>query len=94
MTKEKKIQYSKNHQVIFADHLVRFGIGPLVSKLDFGVIDDLDQSKVEISRTITLPTNHLFDIVQKMHDQINQDVVKKDVVKKLNAVISEINKNS
>lgn len=92
MSKEKKIQYGKNHQVVFADHLVRFGVGPQISKLDFGVIDDIDQSKIEISTTIAMPTSHLFDIIGKIHNQINDDALKQDVVKKLNALINEINK--
>ncbi|ESN06203.1 hypothetical protein NY598_20595 [Enterobacter hormaechei] len=92
MSKEKKIQYGKNHQVVFADHLVRFGVGPQVSKLDFGVIDDIDQSKIDISTTITIPTSHLFDIIKKINNQLNEDAVKQDVVKKLNGIINEINK--
>lgn len=90
MSESKEIKYSDNHQVIYVDHMIRFGVGPMISKIDFFVIDDLDKSKIEISKTIAMPTNHFYDAMKLISEQLKTDKVKDDVLSKLKEAIKKI----
>lgn len=93
MVKKKgTIDYSDNHKTIYCDHLVRFGFGPVVSKLDFGIIEDMDSSdgKVSILTTIMIPTPNLIDVIPLLYRQAKSQEVRKDMISKLNEIISKL----
>ena len=39
--KKSNIVFSGNHQTNYCEHLIRFSLGPVVSKLDFGLLNDI-----------------------------------------------------
>ena len=69
--KKDQIAYGDNHKTVYCDHLVRFGFGPVVSKLDFGTINDIDSGneQVSIQTTIIIPTPNLIDVIPLLNDQ-------------------------
>ncbi|HDR2846419.1 TPA: hypothetical protein QCK30_004981 [Enterobacter sichuanensis] len=93
MVKKKgPIEYSENHKTVYCDHLVRFGFGPVVSKLDFGIINDIDSGdeRVSIQTTIIIPTPNLIDVIPLLHDQSKNPEVRNDIISKLSEIISSL----
>lgn len=90
--KKESITYSDDHKVIYCDHLVRFGFGPIVSKLDFGIIDDIDpvDGKVSILTTIIIPTTNLVDVIPLLNEQAKNPQVRGDIISKLKEIISNL----
>lgn len=96
MNKKKgSIVYSDNHKTVFCDHLVRFGFGPVVSKLDFGTIEDMDagSEQIAIQTTIIIPTPNLIDVIPLLNEQSKNKDVRKEIVSKLNEIISHLDED-
>ena len=49
---EHEFKFAQNHKTIYADHIMRFAFGPVVSKLDFGISHDMGDQLPEISTTV------------------------------------------
>lgn len=78
------IAFSDKHQTFYAEHLLRFALGPIVSKLDFGVVDDLhDESKAEITNTIVIPTDNLINVLPLIIAQLENPTIQNGLIKKL-----------
>ena len=90
--KKDQIVYGDNHKTVYCDHLVRFGFGPVVSKLDFGTINDIDSGDehVSIQTTIIIPTPNLIDVIPLLNEQSKNPEVRKDILSKLNEIISSL----
>lgn len=78
------IAFSNKHQTFYTEHLLRFALGPVVSKLDFGLVDDLhEESKAEITSTIIIPTENLINVLPLIIAQLENPSVKNGLIKKL-----------
>lgn len=78
------ISFSNKHQTFYTEHLLRFALGPVVSKLDFGVVDELhEESKAEITSTIVIPTENLINVLPLMIAQLENPNLKNSLIKKL-----------
>lgn len=85
--KKSNIVFSGNHQTNYCEHLIRFSLGPVVSKLDFGLLNDIqDQSKAEITNSIVIPTENLIDVIPLIVAQLENPSVKKGLLKKLDDI--------
>lgn len=81
------IAFSDKHQTVYAEHLLRFALGPVVSKLDFGVVDDLhDESKAEIINTIVIPTENLINVLPLIIGQLENPTIQNGLIKKLDNI--------
>ncbi len=86
--KESILKFSENHQVIYCDHLFRFALGPIVSKLDFGIlIEQGDYEQPEITTTLIVPTPHLLDILPLISEQSQKPEIKEELSAKLKQLI-------
>lgn len=90
--KKDQIAYGDNHKTVYCDHLVRFGFGPVVSKLDFGTINDIDSGneQVSIQTTIIIPTPNLIDVIPLLNDQSKKPEVRGEIISKLKEMISNL----
>ncbi|WP_226093625.1 hypothetical protein LF929_021005 (plasmid) [Dickeya oryzae] len=93
MAKKKgSIVYSENHKTVYCDHLIRFGFGPVVSKLDFGTINDIEigDEHASIQTTIIIPTTNLMDVIPLLNEQSKKPETKREIISKLNEIISNL----
>lgn len=82
------LKLSDNHQTIYCDHLFRFALGPIVSKLDFGLLIDKNGSEQpEITTTLIVPTPHLLDILPLISEQSQKTEVKEELSSKLKQLL-------
>jgi len=89
---EVSIKYSSNHQTIYSDHLIRFGLGPIVSKLEFGLVNE-DDEIVNITTTIITPTSNLLDVLPLINKQSNDENTKKAIVTRIRKILEKFESN-
>jgi hypothetical protein len=79
-----------NHEMIYADKILKFGLGPSVCKLEIG-----NESSEEhiISHTIALSTSHFLDAIEHIYETINTDEAKSKLKKNLQELLSKIDDN-
>lgn len=86
--KESILKLSDNHQVIYCDNLFRFALGPIVSKLDFGVlIEQGDYEQPEITTTLIVPTPHLLQVLPLISEQSQNSEIKEELASKLKKIL-------
>ncbi|MFC3902063.1 hypothetical protein SAMN05421749_105112 [Acinetobacter marinus] len=86
--KESILKISENHQTIYCDHLFRFALGPIVSKLDFGMlIERGDSEEPEITTTLIVPTPHLLDALPLILQQSQNPEIKGELAAKLKQLL-------
>jgi len=93
MVKKKElIVYSEHHNTVYCEHLIRFGFGPVVSKLDFGIVNDMDpgNEQVIIQTTMIIPTPNLIDVIPLLHEQSKNPETRVEIISKLNEIISKL----
>jgi len=93
MAKKKElIVYSEHHKTVYCEHLIRFGFGPVVSKLDFGIVNDMETGNehVAIQTTIVIPTPNLIDVIPLLHEQSKNPETRTEIISKLNEIISKL----
>lgn len=86
---KSELKFSNNHQTIYCDHLFRFSLGPIVSKLDFGMLTQREEEeKPEITTTLIIPTPHLLDVLPLITSQSQDPKVKDELHSKLKVLLS------
>lgn len=84
LEKTPNITFSRNHQTAYCEHLLRFALGPSVSKLEFGLVNDLQEPSVaEITNSIVIPTEKLIEVIPLIIAQLENPNIKKGLIKKL-----------
>ena len=92
MTKSNQKSDSKvftlalNHEMIYADKILRFGIGPSVCKLEIG-----NESADEhiVSHTIALSTSHFLDAIEHIYEKMNTEEAKLKLKTNLQDLLSK-----
>ena len=86
---EHELKFAQSHKTIYADHIMRFAFGPVVSKLDFGISHELGDQLPEISTTVIIPTPNLLDVLPLIIEQSKNPEVKDEMVSKLKNIIAK-----
>lgn len=87
----KKVIYSNHHQNLFCEHLVRFGLSPTVSRLEFGSLDNLDsEEKMAIELTLKIPTFSLLRAIPTLYKDLEDEEFKKQLITDLKNVIEQL----
>lgn len=83
----KSYVFALNHEMIYADKIMKFGIGPSVCKIEIG-----NESANEniISHTIAFSTSHFLEAIEHMHETINSEEVKSKLKKNLQDLLARI----
>jgi hypothetical protein len=76
-----------NHELIYADKVLKFGMGPSVCKLEIG-----NESSNEhiISHTIAFSTFHFIEAIEHIHETINSKEAKLKLKKNLQDLLSKL----
>lgn len=81
---DTKIRFADNHQVIYADKVVRFGLSPSVCRLE--ISSDPEDHHL-INNTIIFNTFYFLDaienIYQSVHDKDSKESMKANLMKLL-----------
>ncbi len=93
-TAELELKLAQNHQTIYADHIMRFAFGPVVSKLDFGISHDMGQQLPEITATVIIPTPNLLEVLPLIIEQSKNPAVKDELIGKLKNIINQFEEKS
>ncbi|MBP6496538.1 MAG: hypothetical protein KA291_08680 [Psychrobacter sp.] len=91
--KSKNILYSTNHQNVFCEHLVRFGLGPTISRLEFGSVNGLDTKDVVVEFSLRIPTSSLLSAIPALYRDLEEDSFKEQLVNDLKGIIVQLEKD-
>ena len=83
----KPFTISLNHQMIYADKILKFGIGPSVCKLDIG--NETSNENI-ISHTLAFSTAHFLDAIEHIYETINTEEAKAKLKKNLQDLLDRI----
>lgn len=87
----RKVVYSKHHQNIFCEHLVRFGLSPTISRLEFGSLDNLDSEEtMAVELTLKIPTFSLLSAIPTLYKDLEDEDFKKQLITDLKNVIEQL----
>lgn len=90
---EHEFKFAQNHKTIYADHIMRFAFGPVVSKLDFGISHDMGDQLPEISTTVIIPTPNLLDVLPLIIEQSKNPAIQNEMISKLKNIIAKFEEN-
>ncbi|KQG97046.1 hypothetical protein APC57_03970 [Acinetobacter baumannii] len=86
---DHELKFAQNHKTIYADHIMRFAFGPVVSKLDLGISRDLGDQLPEISTTVVIPTPSLLDVLPLIIEQSKNPEIQNEMISKLKNIIAK-----
>ena len=84
---------SNNYQVIFCERIIGMAINASISKLELGNVieDEKGEKKQEITTTVVIPTEILWQTLPILFKQINDTATKKGIIDDLNKFITILN---
>lgn len=91
--KPNSIFYSTNHQNVFCEHLVRFGLGPTISRLEFGSVNGLDTKDVAIEFSLRIPTSSLLNAIPALYRDLEEESFKEQLVNDLKGIIEQLERS-
>ena len=86
---EHEFKFAQNHKTIYADHIMRFAFGPVVSKLDFGISHDMGDQLP----TVIIPTPSLLDVLPLIIEQSKNPAIQNEMISKLKNIIAKFEEN-
>ena len=87
----KKMIYSNNHQNIFCDHLLRYGLSSHISILEFGSLDNFDSEEtMAVELTLKIPTFSLLSAIPTLYKDLEDESFKKQLITDLKNVIEQL----
>lgn len=87
--KSSSLKYSNQVKDIYVDKLSKFSIGTMVSKLEFTVIREIENTnEVEVNLIVNIPTGNLIGAINQMQAQTSNLKVRKDLVAELKNYIN------
>ena len=89
----QSVAYSISHQNLFCEHLVRFALGPTISRLEFGSVNGLDTKDIAIELSLRIPTSSLLNAIPALHRDLEEDSFKEQLVNDLKGIIEQLEKN-
>lgn len=86
-TDNKSYVLALNHEMIYADKILKFGIGPSVCKLEIG--NETANENI-ISHTIAFSTSHFLEAIEHIHETINGQEAKSKLKKNLQDLLERL----
>lgn len=86
-TDSKTYVLSLNHEMIYADKILKFGFGPSVCKLEIG--NESTEENI-ISHTIAFSTPHFLDAIEHIHATLSSEEAKLKLKKNLQDLLDRI----